>query len=107
MGRSELANDWQRWLADNLLRGVADEVLIKRLVERGLPEPDARAAVAAARGHPFVRAALRIAEALRRRDALLGVQAELSELLLPTGSCGGRSRAPRGSWPSTTLRSAR
>ena len=57
MGRSELADEWQRWLADNLLRGVADEVLIERLAERGLPEPDARAAVAAARGHPFVRAA--------------------------------------------------
>ncbi|MBK7977147.1 MAG: hypothetical protein IPK07_29075 [Deltaproteobacteria bacterium] len=105
MGRSGLADEWQLWRPDNLLRGVADGVLIERLAERGLPE--SRRARGGRGAGPPVRA--------RRRSprgcgvaTLLGMQVELIELLPRRGiPRGSRSRARRSSWPSTTRRNAR
>jgi hypothetical protein len=83
MPRPELGDDWRCWIADNLLRGVEPARLVDLLVGRGLAVDDARAAVAAAEDHPYLRAARPLAEALRRRESLLDVQAALAELVLP------------------------
>jgi hypothetical protein len=79
----ELREDWERWLADNLLRGVPADELARSLAEAGLAPDEARALVEAAAAHPYLRAALPLADALRRRESLLDVQAALAELVLP------------------------
>src|SRR6188768_3309125 len=74
----ELADDWQRWLADNLLSGVDPSELVEQLAKRGVR--DAKAQVDAALAHPYLRSALPIAETLRRRESLLAIQASLASL---------------------------
>jgi hypothetical protein len=83
MRRPDLREEWQSWLADNLLSGVAADELVDRLVARGVARDDALDAVAAAEAHPYLRAARPLAEALRRRDSLLDAQSALFDLVLP------------------------
>jgi hypothetical protein len=89
MDPRDLPDDWQVWLADNLLRGVPDVDVRASLVERGLSLDRARALVDAARAHPFMRAARPHVEALLRRDSLLGVQGSLAALA-PSGPVARR-----------------
>jgi hypothetical protein len=83
MPRRELDDDWRRWIADNLLRGIAAARIVELLVGLGLRLDEARAAVADAEAHPCLRAARPIADTLRRRESLLDAQAALADLVLP------------------------
>ena len=83
MSPPELRDDWHSWLADNLLRGVPADQLIRSLADEGLAPDEARAVVTAAAEHPYLRAALPLADALRRRESLLDAQAALADLVLP------------------------
>lgn len=60
------APSWQKWIAENLLRGVAANVLVDRLVADGWPTSAARAAVEAVNGSPLFEAARPFAREARR-----------------------------------------
>jgi hypothetical protein len=83
MAQRELRDDWRGWIAENLLRGIITDQLVEMLVSRGLRLDEARAAVATAEAHPYLRAARTMAETLRRRESLLNAQAALADFVLP------------------------
>ncbi|WP_224369617.1 cupin-like domain-containing protein [Hyalangium versicolor] len=62
-----LGAEQRAWLAENLTRGIAPELLAERLVKQGVEPATARAEVEAARSHPAVVAATRVT---RRQEEL-------------------------------------
>ncbi|WP_257463526.1 cupin-like domain-containing protein [Archangium lipolyticum] len=76
-GSSRLAPEWQQWLAENLAQGAAPDEVATALLSAGVSEEVARAEVAAADQHPFVRAARGIARRYARMESLMDVYSEL------------------------------
>jgi hypothetical protein len=52
--------EWQMWLAENLLRGVTGENIVKKMVTDGFDEPTAVREVNAAAQSPYLNAAVRV-----------------------------------------------
>jgi hypothetical protein len=75
----ELPDDWQLWLATNLLNDVEPALVAAQLLARGVSADRAAAAIAAVRAHPIFRVAAPLADTLRRREALLLIRSVLAE----------------------------
>ncbi|MBL4849403.1 MAG: cupin-like domain-containing protein [Planctomycetes bacterium] len=71
---------WQAWLVENLLLGVPDSDLLAPLEEAGHSRAEVEAEVAAARAHPYLQGALKVAGRLARREWLLRTLTTLSNL---------------------------
>lgn len=70
---------WRKWVAENRLRSVGEECLIKTLVENGVGEEAARREVGSLLAHPYFQVAALTAQKLTKLESLLGVYQELSE----------------------------
>ncbi len=75
--RAVVADNWQRWVAENLLRGVEPEELLAGLVDAGVPRPQARATVATILHSP----GMHIARGQHRRSAQLDLVARLVQTM--------------------------
>lgn len=78
---------WQRWVAENLLRGVEPDELVRGLVDGGVPQGLARSTVAALAASP----ALAVAQACERRAQRL---AQVARLHAAVGEPLGLERRP-------------
>jgi hypothetical protein len=70
--------EWQRWIADNLLRGAPREEVEGALVSEGASALEARDAVDAVLGSPLFAAAVPFVRASRRARLLARLQRELA-----------------------------
>lgn len=82
-----VADDWQRWVVDNLLRGVEPLDLVEGLVEGGVPRALARRTVIEIVRSPGVAAA-------REHDRRAQRLAQVSRLLTAVGQPGSLERRP-------------
>lgn len=69
-------------IAERLLGGEPQEAILADLVKAGVPLATARAELAAATGHPYLKAAERLKARLAKRDWLLQSRAKLEASLL-------------------------
>jgi hypothetical protein len=74
---SPLEPEWQQWLAENLVRGVAHSELVKVLVAAGAEEKVAREALAAELRDPYLQGALQVAHLQWKLEGLLEIYRDL------------------------------
>jgi hypothetical protein len=65
-----LSADWQSWIVENLLAGIAEADLVAQLVERGVARTRARAEVAAIAGSPLLPLCGRLARRARQLELI-------------------------------------
>jgi hypothetical protein len=91
--RPRLADAWEGWIAENLLRGASQDEVALGLVEEGLDETEARARVRSIASGPIFRAALPFARESRRLRTFARLdRARWAALPHPT-------EVPREPWP--------
>lgn len=67
--RRAIPDEWRAWIAENLLAGVDAATLLARLTDHGFTARAARAAVAEAAAHPYLRGAARVVESTHGSSA--------------------------------------
>lgn len=82
--RPSLDPQWRRWLAENLMLGVAADAVAAQLVARGCPPDIAAEEVALAEASPYFQAAETLRHRLAKRDWHLSLAAR-GEALAPDG----------------------
>ncbi|WP_380877470.1 aspartate beta-hydroxylase [Sphingomonas sp. DBB INV C78] len=76
-------DEWQRWIAENLLLGSAVEPIATRLAELGAPAEVIAAELSAASTSPYYQAGNTVAARLAKRDWVLDSMARLAAMALP------------------------
>lgn len=79
-GGLALAGEWQLWIAENLLRGVAPEVLIAGLVEDGVSARRAADEVRALAASPAIAAGRAAARTVRQLELVASIDREMRAL---------------------------
>lgn len=72
---------WRRWIAENLMLGVAAESLVPKLVEQGLSASQAAEEIALAANSPYLQGAQRLQNRLKKREWMLECYSRLHRLL--------------------------
>jgi hypothetical protein len=72
-----VAPEWQRWIADNLLRGISSERVIEALQSRGLSETMAKSTVAQVLASPIFQACRTHSRDARRLKQIVQLHREL------------------------------
>jgi len=65
--------EWQSWIAENLLLGVDPDDLIEKMIANGFAESTAEAEIDLAQQSPYLRASQKLSNRLKKRDWLLTV----------------------------------
>lgn len=78
-----LNDEWQRWIAENLLLGSAVEPIATRLAQLGAPAEVISAELSAASTSPYYQAGGTVAARLAKRDWVLDSIARLAAMALP------------------------
>jgi hypothetical protein len=94
--RPQITDEWRRWIAENLLLGAFRESIVTRMTAEGLPGDESASAVDLALQSPFLKAAERIQNRLKKRDWLLACYRKLNRLRNRSGEIERRHKLPRG-----------
>lgn len=86
-----LGPDGRRWLAENLMLGIDQEVLVRALTSTGYDQRQAEEAADHVRRDPVYLAGSRIGDRLRKTESLLEVYRRLASLIEPPGTIERRS----------------
>jgi Cupin-like domain len=91
-----LDDDWRRWIAENLLLEMPPDSILQTLVANGFSSTDGAAEITLAMQSPYLRAADRLRNRLRKRNWLLASYRKLGRLHPGSGEIERRHRLPRG-----------
>ncbi len=76
-----LDDSWRRWIAENLMLGVASESLVPALTAQGLSVSQAVEEISAAANSPYLQGSERLLNRLKKREWLLDSYRRLYDLL--------------------------
>ncbi len=92
----ELAREWQLWIAENLLRGVAPDALIAGLVEDGVSPRRAESEVRALAASPAITAGRAAARAAQQLELVAAIGREMRALSADPRGVEAARAAERG-----------
>jgi hypothetical protein len=75
-----LSHEWRRWLAENRMSGIDDQVLIDIMIRDGIPDQLAQEELQAVAADPFFQAGDAMAQRLRKLESVLAVRHALRGL---------------------------
>ncbi len=88
-------DEWRRWIAENLILETPPENILQALVANGFAANDGAAEIGLALRSPYLRAADRLRNRLRKRDWLLAAYRKLSRLDPGAGEIERRHKLSR------------
>jgi hypothetical protein len=91
----QVDDEWRRWIAENLMLGASRESMVQAMVESGLAWLDAARELDLAARSPYVKAAERLGNRLRKRDWLLATYRKLERLHPSSGEIICRHKLSR------------
>jgi Family of unknown function (DUF6065)/Cupin-like domain len=98
LARPQINDEWRRWIAENLLLGAPKESVVNRMIADGLPGPESAIEVDRALQSPYLKAAERMQNRLKKRDWLLGCYRKLNRLRSKAGEIERRHKLSRGAF---------
>lgn len=77
---ARVGDDWRRWIAENLMLGVAPPAIAAVLVNAGIARAEADAEIETALRSPYLHGARRLVNRIKKRDWVLGIQSKLNRI---------------------------
>ena len=77
---AQVGDEWRRWIAENLMLGVAPPSIAAVLVQAGIAARIADAEIETALRSPYLHGARRLVNRLRKRDWVLSIQSKLNRI---------------------------
>jgi hypothetical protein len=93
--RSRLPDQWQRWLAENMLRGIPANEIRRLMLASGLPSEVVSAELQRMSDNPCYQFAADLMQQYRKLSSLLSVRAHLSSLSFGSNRVERRSQVSR------------
>lgn len=69
--KREIDDSWRRWIAENLLLGKSQDLIIRKMVEEGFDYVTAKNEVTSAANHPYLQAGTMFSAKIQKRDWIL------------------------------------
>ncbi len=88
-------DEWRRWIAENLMLGGNRENLLPILISNGFAPQDAGREIDQAVGSPYLKAAERLGNRLKKREWMLASYRKLQRLHRRSGEIERREKLPR------------
>jgi hypothetical protein len=88
-------DQWRRWIGENLLLGASRDSILKAMVARRLSPTQAAAEIDRALSSPYLWAAERVCNRLKKRDWLLAAYRKLNRLRPGSGEVARRHKLSR------------
>jgi hypothetical protein len=92
---AEVDDEWRRWIAENLMLGVASQNILAAMTQAGVGQDVAVREFALAAASPYIGGARRLANRLRKRDWQLAVEAKLRRMRADSRTIDRRHRLSR------------
>jgi hypothetical protein len=94
----QITDEWRRWIAENLLLGATRDSILSKMVADGLPPNESASEIELALRSPYLKAAERMHNRLKKRDWLLATYRKLNRLRPMSGEIERRHRLSRGAF---------
>lgn len=77
---ARVGDEWRRWIAENLMLGVAPPAIAAVLVNAGISSREANAEIETAIRSPYLHGARRLVNRINKRDWVLSIQSKLNRI---------------------------
>ncbi len=91
---SRITDEWRRWIAENLMLGASQESILDRMVAEGQSRSESASEINRALESPYLKAAHRLQNRLKKRDWMLATYRKLNRLRPESGEIERRERIP-------------